>query len=46
MRSYDERSDGDGFADLYDEWSAHVTDADDSSQHVSICVSTGATHGR
>jgi hypothetical protein len=45
MRSYDEQSYGDGLSDP-DEWSADVTDVDDSSQHVSIDVSTGAGHGR
>ena len=28
MRGYDERSYGDGFADVYDEWYADVTDVD------------------
>lgn len=34
MRGYDERSYGDGFADVYDEWYADVTDVDATVQRM------------
>ncbi|MFK7919912.1 MAG: class I SAM-dependent methyltransferase [Ilumatobacter sp.] len=41
MRGYDSTSYGDGFADVYDEWYAEVTDVDATVQRVAALAGTG-----
>ena len=42
MRGYDERSYGDGFADVYDEWYADVTDVDATVERMVELAGKGA----
>ncbi|MGA7757546.1 MAG: class I SAM-dependent methyltransferase [Ilumatobacteraceae bacterium] len=43
MRGYDERSYGDGFADVYDEWYADVTDVDATVRRMTALAGPGGS---